>query len=317
MNFLDLVDSEIQKALPPDCKRIASDKLLGREPVKIRYAFHTLSLQGKSKLVNILVLPPTLKLDGYLEDQLIKLQDYILSKDCLLVVVHKEDEENTLGDIGGFVEDRMAVNSNNLLWIRCIANKSFKTCVVYPHFEDLHTIIHDLWNGTLQYRGPLIGYQQVNLELMKDECWKCGKPMKTVTGIVLPNKQLNRWNNTDWSYYNQLVGLSQLSGNNAQAIHEVVENLRQNDRYITPVGDRYSNTVKTSYLAAACPHCDALRGDFHVNDYRMQYLHSLNSRLNGELQYHSVKLYISQEIINHLSEGYEGCDHTCGAGWER
>lgn len=317
MNFYQFVDKEVEKGLPADSKRIASDKLLGREPIKIRHAFQTKPVNSKSRLVNLLVLPPELQLSQRIEGQIIKLQNYILSRDCVMIVVQVEEEKNTLGNIGGFIEDSMAINNPNLLWLRCIANIDYQASVIYDQYEDLFEIIRDVWNGSLSYKGPIPGFQKVNIELMKDECWSCHAAMKTVTGIVFPNMQLSNWSNFEWKYYNQLFPLSGIEGKNAQIIYDFIEKLRTIDKVITPVGDRYSRTQKASYLAASCPHCGALRGDFHVSDYRMQFLHSLKSRLNGSLQYYSIGLFIEQAMLDELASGYEGCDHTTGPGWER
>lgn len=317
MNFYQFVDKEVEKALPTGSKRIATDKLLGREPIRIGHAFQTMPANGKPKLVNILVLPPELHLTQQIEEQIIKLQNYILSKDCVLLVIQVEEEKNTLGDIGGFIEDSMAINSPNLLWLRSIVKMNYQASVTYDQYEDLSAIIHDVWNGSLNYKGPIPGYQKVNIELIEDECWSCHATMKTVTGIVFPDKQLNDWDNFDWKYYNQLFPLSKIEGKNAQILYNFIETLRAKDEAVTPVGDRYSRTIKVSYLAASCPSCAALRGDFYVNDYRMQFLHSLNSRLDGGLQYYSIGLFIDQAMLDKLATGYEGCDHTTGPGWER
>jgi len=316
-NFYNIVDDEVKIALPPDWKRIPPGKLLGKEPYKIRHAFHSSQVDGKSKLINILVLPMSLRLDGNIESQLIKLRDYILSRDCLLIVINEEQEAGSLADTGQFIEENLFIDNPNFLWIICSRGNGYKTSIEWKVFEDLNTVIHDLWNGTLRYAGPKIGLQQVNLELMQDECWKCNKIMKTVTGIVFPNKQLRHWNNVDWLYYNQLLPLSKLDSNNIQLIQQYVAQLRMRDAIITPLGNRYSHTVQESYFAASCPHCHVLRGDFHVGNYRMQFLHSLESRINGHLEYHSIKLEIDQELINTLRDGYESCDHTCGIGWDR
>lgn len=316
-NFYKIIDDEVKIALPPDWKRIPSDKLLGKEPYKIRHAFHSSRVDNKSKLINILVLPLSLRLDGNIESQLIKLRDYILSRDCLFIVINEEEEAGSLADIGQFIEENLFIDNPNFLWIICSRDKGYKTSIEWQAFEDLNMVIHDLWDGTLHYAGPKIGLQQVNLELIQDNCWKCNKIMKTVTGVVFPNKQLRYWNNVDWLYYNQLLPLSKLDSNNIQLIQQYVAQLRMRDAIITPLGDRYSHTVQESYFAASCPHCNALRGDFHVADYRMQFLHSLKSRINGQLEYHSIQLEIDQELINTLRDGYESCNHTCGIGWER
>src|SRR5579859_2444430 len=98
--FYDLVDDQLQKALPSNVRRIPIDKLLGKEPCRIRHAFHTSPINDRSRLVNLLVLPQSFPLTPYNEEQLIQLRDYILSKNCLLVVVYEEEEAGSSGDLG-------------------------------------------------------------------------------------------------------------------------------------------------------------------------------------------------------------------------
>lgn len=316
-NFYDVVDSEIRKAIPSNWKMISSDKLLGKEPYKIDYAFNSSIIDGKSKLINILVLDTAFPIDGQSKKEILNLRNYIISKDCVLIVICQQEKSDFHNDISGFVTEWINIDSPNYYSISSCLNKNFRTTIDGEIFEDLNIVIHDIWSGKLKFSGPKIGTQQVNLEIMKDECWKCNRNMKTVTGIVFSNRQLDEWTNSDWLYYNQLVSLSSLNSKQAQVIKDFVETLRLDDDLITPVDYRYSNTIKSKYWAAACPHCNSLRGNFYVTDDRMQYLHDLKSRINHNLQYYSIELNVDNELIETLSNGYEGCPHTCIMGWER
>ena len=321
MDFYQYVDHEIEKALPTTCKRIASDKLLGKAPTNIRHAFMSAGKNGKAKLINVLVLSPDLDIDdSHLTDRLIKLRDYILSKDCMLVVIYPEEDNRSIDDLGVFIDEELVSNGPNFLVIRCIVELGYKAEIEFERFDTVKDIISDLWEEKLVYKGPTIGSQHVNIELMADSCWKCGIDMSTVTGIVFPDKQMSNWDNGYWRYYNRLVQLSELEGEVAEELQSVVENLRQNSAEgsrITPVSYRYSKTVSESYFAASCPNCGMLRGDFHVIDKRMDFLHSLESRSNGQLRYHRAILNINQKTINNLGDGSEYCDHTCDIGWSR
>lgn len=169
VNFTSFVDNEIQKALPSECKRIPPDKLLGKEPYKIRHAFHTLGIGERSKLVNILVLPMSLTLNEYVEKQIIKLRDYILSRNCMLIVINEDVHANASGNTGIFIEDDLLVDCPEFLWLKCSLEKNHKSSLDYTVFEDLHEVIRSIWLGEIGYAGPKTGLQQVNLELMEDQ----------------------------------------------------------------------------------------------------------------------------------------------------
>jgi hypothetical protein len=264
-----------------------------------------------------MVLPMSLALDKSLETQIVKLRDYIISKSCVLIVINEDTHANSLGNTGIFIEDHLVVDCPEFLWLQCSHEENYKTSLGSTLFEDLHKVIRGMWLGEIGYAGPKTGLQQVNLEMMVDRCWSCRRDIKTVTGIVFPDKQLERWDNADWLYYNQLLPLSEITGFTAGVIAGYVETLRKKDTAVTPVGDRFSKTIQASYFAASCPYCNKLLGDFHVGDHRTQYLHSLDSRKKGLLQYHSMPLSVDQNMITTLRRGYEDCDHTCGMGWER
>ncbi len=316
-NFYQFVDQQVEKAIPATWKKIPPEKLPGKGNFKIKHAFHSSPLYGQSRLINLLVLPLSLEINEGSEGQLIELRDYIQSKDATLVVISEEERSGALGDTGIFIDERLRINSAGFLWIVCGRDQQYRTRIDSDAFEDLNTVIHDLWKGMLYYDGPSAGLQQVNLELMQDECWKCHIPMTTVTGLVFPNTQLQRWDSPDWLYYNTLLPLSELDGENARSIEQFVHLLRKVDTDITPVKYRHSRARADSYFMANCPHCKAKRGDFYVDDDRTQYLHSLESRITGQLKYFSISLNIDQESIDSLMDGYEGCDHTCICGWRR
>lgn len=311
------IDNEIKNALPEKWRFIPKDKLLGKDDYKISYAFNSSGNRGQSKLINILVLDSEIKLDGITESQIVKLRDYIISKDCLFVVVVEQRNSKHLDDSGIFESESLKINHENYISLYCCHDQGLKTTIDGIKYEDLSLILGDLWKGRLKYFGISKGIQQVNLEIMEDECWKCKEKIRTVTGIVFPNIQLNTWNNEDWLYFNQLYPLSKINSNNADKIKNFVETLRRNDNSIGVVDYRYSNTVKMSYLASSCPKCNSMRGDFHVQDDRIGFLHDLDSRLDGSLNYYSIELDIDNLMVENLDDGFEGCPHTCIMGWSR
>ena len=316
-SFNDIINSEIRKAIPSNWRLIPNEKLLGNDSIKIKFAFNSALIQGKSKLINILTLDSTFSLNDEIEKQILNLRNYIISKNCIFVIICEQENQRYHNDISGFESETLKIDSPNYFSLSCFRDKGLKTTIDGSKYEDLNKVIHDIWSGKLKFYGIEIGIQKVNLELMNDECWKCNKPMTTVTGIVFPNKQLDTWNNRDWLYFNHLVSLSVLNSKHAQIIKDYVDKLKITDNSITPVDYRYSNTIKSKYWAAACPHCNTLRGDFHVSDDRMQYLHDLECRISMDLKYYSIELEVDNDLIEALGDGFEGCPHTCIMGWER
>jgi hypothetical protein len=313
-NFYDFVAAELQKNLPAGSQIIPEEKLLGDESCRITHAFVSL-IDHKKKLVNILVLPLSFELSPAIEAKLLKLRDYIVSKEALLMVINEEAAEMRQGNTGIFISEKLQVHCPEFIWITCSRDKRYQMTFDGTHFENLHSGLAKVWDATVTYAGPKLGFQPVNLEIMRYTCWKCSREIKTVTGIVFPNQQLNNWNNTSWQYYHSLVSLNQIKGDTADLIAEFIATLRQNDGAITPVGYKYSNAIKSSYFAASCPYCEALCGNFYVMDDRMDYLHSLQSRTDGSLTYHSVSLNIDNYLIQCLFNSSEACDHTAYAGW--
>ncbi len=316
-NFNDVIDSEIRKSIPGNWKLTGGEKLLGKEPCKIRYAFNSSIIDGKSQLINILVLDKDFILNDKIENQIINLKNYIISEDSILIVICEQESTDYIDDIKCFVSEMTDYDSQNFYSIFCYLDKDFKTTINGDNFEDLNLVIRDIWSGNLRFLGPKTGIQNVNIEIMADKCWKCNKTMKTVTGIVFPNKQFENWDNFDWLYYNQLVSLSTFNSKQAQIIKDFADKLRINDDSITPVEYRYSNMTQSKYWAAVCPYCKSLRGNYYVMDYRMEYLHDLESRINKDLQYYSVELNVDNKLIETLNDGYDLCPHTCFTGWDR
>jgi hypothetical protein len=299
-NFYNVIDHEVLKSIPLNWRLVPEDKLLGKSPYKIRYAFNSSMISGKSKLINILVLGSSISLDKYTKDRIIQLRDYILSKDCILIVIYEEETEKSLNVMGQFVEEDIRMVNPNFISIACYQDQYYRTKINGTGFENLNESIHDIWNGTLRYFGPTAGLQRVNLELMRYNCWNCKKSIKKVTGVVFPDQQLKQWDNADWLYYNQLLPLAKLDADNGLLIGQYADRLRTKTTLITPVSYRFSRTEGRSYLAASCPNCSQLQGNFHVSDERMQYLHNIGSRFDGGLQYYSIQLAVNYRPRGHL-----------------
>jgi len=221
--FNAVVEIEIKKAIPSNWNLIPNDKLLGAEPFKVSYAFNSSIIDGKSKLMNILVLEKDFPLNEQTEKQIFNLRNYIISKDCILIVIGELEEDGDYNEVSDFISESLMIENQNYYSILCSLDEGFTVTVEDKNFEDLNGIIHDIWSGNLRFAGPGLGNQKVNLEIMKDKCWKCNKIMKTVSGIVFPDVQLDHWDNIDWQYYNQLVPLSEIETKQALIIKTFVD----------------------------------------------------------------------------------------------
>lgn len=237
-HFHEFVARQVFKALPVTWKQIPLEKLLGRPPYQINHAFNSVKNKGKSRLINILVLPLSVSLDKQAENQLIRLRDYIISRNCLLVVISEEENSGLLVDTGIFISEDLKVDSEYFIWLQCSHDQACKTTIDGKVFTDLHVVLHELWKGLISYNDPKAGFQQVNLEIMEDSCWKCKQEMRTVTGVVFPDKQLKNWSSSNWKYFNCLLPLSSFGGKNGELIQQFTEQLRISDPGITSVGSK-------------------------------------------------------------------------------
>ncbi|MEO6850891.1 MAG: hypothetical protein ABI166_09670, partial [Mucilaginibacter sp.] len=304
---------ELRKSLPDGWQMFPEKKLPGDE-ICISHAIVEMK-EGKERKVNIFVWPLSLELNASLKEKLLLLRDEIVATKGLLIVINEEIAEMSLGDAGVFISETLLIHCPNFLWISCCLDRKYQMTFDGIRFKSLHSGLSNIWNAKVTYKGPEIGSQQVNLEIMSDTCWKCQRKIRTVTGIVFPDQQMKNWENPNWRYYLSLVSINQIKGDTADVIAAFVVTLRQDNAGITPVGYKRSNAVKRSYFAASCPYCGALRGNFYVMDDRMGYLHSLQSRIDGTLTYHTISLDIDQYLIQSLFDSSEACDHTTNAGW--
>lgn len=316
-DFEKVVEREILKALSTGYRMIPDNKLLGRFPCKIKYAFHSLKTNGSNTLINILVLPLNITLDEKIESQLTQLRDYIISKECMFIVICEDESSYNMGDTAIFVSEQLDLYNPNYFSLICTEDEDFKVILDADNYENISSIIHDIWTGKLTYYGADIGLQIVNLEVMRDECWKCHALMKTVTGIVIPNKKLLSWDNPYWSYFNHIVPICELDDVDIEQIIPVVERIRCKDPFITPIEYRYSQTVNDRYWAAICPHCGVLRGALYIEEDRRNLALTLDSRINHSLEYFSFEMIVRQTLLNKIGKGWEDFPCTCMMEWKR
>ena len=198
LTFEELVDQQLNIIFQRfDIKLFADEKLLGKVPYKVRYAFFY-RFERYSKLINILTLPQSIQFNDTLEKELLRLRNYILSKNCMLIVIYEQrsDYEKVDHLLEFLIEDFDLISDNYYS---------------IPFYKEKAVDILDEISNTLleaiSFEGPRVSRQIVNIEVAEDECWKCHKKMMTVTGVVFPNMKLNDWNNTKWQYYLQSLSI--------------------------------------------------------------------------------------------------------------
>lgn len=314
MEFKEFVNIELRKFLPQDWRMIPNDRLLGKDNLKISFAFNSLN---KDKLINILTIDSNFNVNDDTIDNAIKLRDYILSKNCMLIVVFKYKETKESNDIAHFISDYIEISHPNYLTLFCHEKFKMVTTIDGKKFEDLNVILKGIWSNEIQFFGPKTGKQIINLEFMDDSCWKCNKKIKTLTGFVIPNMNLKYWDNRKWRYFNQLISLASIPTKYIEQIKQKVSQLRESDYIYTPIEYRYSNTVKSKYWAATCPFCKSIRGSYFVDESRSEYMHDLLSREIKTLEYHSIEVELNLEVFKLLNDGFEYCPHTCSTEWAK
>jgi|GEM_PF-3190478 len=313
-SFDDIINREIRLVVPSDYFEEVRPSAI---PGLNGFTFRTSIENSQYDRVRVLTINNAIILTTGLKERLFTMRDRLESLKELLILITDHQALMASNDLGDFISESFRLDSPYFLDMTCYPDQDYQTTIDGMNFEDLHRVIRDIWSGWLRYDGPVCGVQQVNIELMKDTCWKCERSIRTVTGLVFPDQQLSTWNNDRWLYYNHMVGLQALSDNHALVIQAFIQQLRQTDPTITPVSYRYSHTINAPYWAASCPNCNALRGDFHVQEARTTHLFDFKSRSNGALQYYPIILDVDRPLILLINSGLDGCPHTLLTGWER
>lgn len=314
MSFDEVIKQELRLVIPADhFEEVRPSTISGLE------GFTILTSLGNSQYdrIRVLTINTSFVLNPELEERLIVMRNRLESHKELLLLISDHKALMASNDLSDFISESFRLDSPYFLGLNCYPGQGYQTTIDGVNFENLHRIIRDTWSGWLRYDGPVCGVQQVNIELMKDTCWKCEQPMRTVTGLVFPDQQLSSWDNDRWLYYNHMVGLQGLQDNHALVIQAFAKQLRQIEPAVTPISYRYSHTISSSYWAACCPHCNALRGDFYMQEARTNHLFDFTSRSNGALQYYPITLDVDRPLIRLLNEGLDGCPHTRITGWCR
>lgn len=113
--------------------------------------------------------------------------------------------------------------------------------------------VKDVLEGKLAW-APRVGDSMVaRVCYLQDTCWKCKKPVKTVTSLFIMNSA------------GEMV--SSLSFTDKRVAGWIADHIPKStlwERGIGTIRERYSKTAGGKYISNGCIHCDALQGNFYV-----------------------------------------------------
>jgi len=146
-----------------------------------------------------------------------------------------------------------------------------------------------LLNRKIKFCNNLVSKTEQKIEIFFPtiKCWKC-KTRQHVYVIqdTLESKcdQLIEIHDTDWDF-NSLKHDYQ--------IHEAVSNFIKTEKgkfiKIGEIKERYSHTIKSSYMSFGCIKCDSLFGDFHMpNVYIYKIQHKKCFSIFSNIKIHSI-----------------------------
>ncbi len=312
LDFLKAIDAAVEEALPAGWPRVPEERLPACGGTSARHAFRMPEREGPGAYLAIVAVPEFAARTTILECEMAALVELILGRGAGALVLYQAGE-----DPDDWIHDYLSCPHPRLLTLGCHGD----ACEVEPTWggrEPLARAVRDLWSGELSYDGPREGPQTVGVEIMRDRCWRCHAGLSTVTGIVLPDREVADWLSPGWAYFQQLIELAAIPDALISTLATAVDGWRgAGDVRLTPIRWRYSKTVQDSYWAAECPACGAFRGAFPVMEERIQLLHDLGSRLRGELSYRPLDLDVTRRMLRDLAQGAEVNPHCRPYCWRR
>ena len=154
----------------------------------------------------------------------------------------------------------------------------------------IRDLVISLLNRNMKFCKNLVSkiVQKIEIFFPTIECWKC-KTRQHVYVIqdTLISKcgQPIEIHDTDWNN-------NSLKHNHQ--IHEAVSNFMKTEKgkfiRIGEIKERYSHTIKSSYMSFGCLKCDSLFGDFHMpNVYIYKIQHKRCFSIFANIKIHSIK----------------------------
>jgi hypothetical protein len=312
LDFLAAIDAAVEEALPAGWPRVPRQRLPACGGTRARHAFRRLGLEGPGAYLAVAVAPEFAGRSLVVECELAALVELILGRGASVLLLYQAAE-----DPDEWVQDFLSCPHPRLLSLAC-HGAAHEVEPTWAGREPLARAIHDLWCGNLSYDGPCEGPQTTGVEIMRDSCWRCHADLRTVTGLVLPDREVEDWSAPDWIYFQQLIELAAVPDTLIPTLAAAVDGWRDaGEVRLTPIRWRYSRTVQDSYWAAECPACGAFRGAFPVMEERMQHLHDLASRQRGDLSYRPLTLDVPRQLLRDLALGVESNPHCRPYSWRR
>jgi hypothetical protein len=311
-DFLAAIDAAVELALPVGWPRVPCERLPACGSTRARHAFRRPAMEGPGAYLAVVAAPDFAGRSVGSEGELAALVELILGRGASVLLLYEAGE-----DPDDWIHDFVSCPHPRLLTLACHGTV-YEVEPTWAGREPLLHAIRDLWSGGLFYDGPCEGAQTTGVEIMRDSCWRCRADLRTVTGIVLPDREVEDWSAPDWTYFQQLVELAAIPDTLIPTLSAAVDGWRAaGEVRLTPIRWRYSKTVQDSYWAAECPACGAFRGAFPVMEERMRYLHDLASRQRGDLSYHPLTLDVTRQLLRDLAQGAEVNPHCRPYSWRR
>jgi hypothetical protein len=322
--FLTAVDAAVAQALPVDWPRVPQHRLPHCGGTRARHAFRRRGGQGAASYLAVVAVPAAEPHPGALDGELAALVELVLARGAGLLLLYEANAAHA-----DWLLDHLAFPHSHLLTVACtrvpapaagpaIPSEPYSAEPTWSGREPLSRTLHDLWTGALFYDGPQEGPQTVGVECLRDVCWRCSRPLATITGIVFPDRAVADWAHPEWAYYQQLAEVAALPEPVIAALAAAVDSWRAlGETRLTPIRWRYSKTVAHSYWAAECPGCGAFRGAVPVLAERLPHLASLASRRTGALCYRPLHLEVPRQLLHDLIWACEVTPHARPLGWRR
>jgi hypothetical protein len=319
-SFLDKVDTAVEEALPDGWPRMPRERFPWQSAVEVRHAFRLSRRNGPSEELALVAVPDLGETAfsaavARVEADLRLLVDDVIDRGALLLLLYEHESRDSCNFLAQGIHERVSWPDPRLLAVGC-AQDANGTLIVAPNWErsePLSETIRGLWSGELWYAGPEVGLQTVGVETMGRDCWSCERLLETVTGLMVPEGEVD-WTRTDLAYSQYLLPLDEVPKPDVLALTQAVDRWRASgESLLSPIRYRFSNTLRASYWAATCPWCGALQGAFPVKEDRC---HLFSSGLK-ELRYRELELDLSANLLRALAACIEIGPALRTVGWFR
>lgn len=138
-------------------------------------------------------------------------------------------------------------------------NEDTNNFIIPRYNVTLEKFIKGMLNKELTWFPPKKMNVDTGLIIIEDYCWKCGKKISLVSGLLSINKKKN---------FEHFYKFNEVSATIASIL---TPNLKKK-YHIGEIKQRYSKTVQNKYLSNGCYYCDAIYGDFFLKEETLEFL---------------------------------------------